>query len=220
MSEPTPPRALLLIAPGCPHCASVLEALGGLVKEAVLSRLEVVNIAADPEEARRLAVRSVPWTRIGELALPGLRTPGELREWARAGGTEAGLARYFDELLREGRRAEVEAMVRRDPGRLGALAELLVDPETGIHARLGVMATLEELAPEADLRGIVDRLGQAALAGETRIRVDALHALSLTGGAGAARYVEACVEDPDAEVRAAAHEVREALGRGTAPGAP
>ena len=45
------PDALLLLAPGCPHCPAVLEGLGALVKDGALGTLEVVNIAVHPERA-------------------------------------------------------------------------------------------------------------------------------------------------------------------------
>jgi hypothetical protein len=199
------------VAPGCPHCAVVLEGLVGLVKDAALERLEVINIAAAPEEGRRLGVRSVPWTRIGEFDLAGLYSPVELRQWAEASGTEAGMARYFDGLVREGRRDSVEAMVRREPRWIGALLALLADPQTGIHARLGVMATLEELADSGALRDYVDRIGELTARGEARLRIDALHALSLTASPAAAGYARACLGDPDPGVREAAEEALHAL---------
>jgi len=212
MAERTPPRAVLLVAPGCPHCAAVLDGLAQLVKEALVARLEVVNIAADPAEARRLGVRSVPWARIGEFALAGLHTPAELRRWAEQSGTEAGMAHYFDERLREGRRDTVRAMVQDEPARAAALVALLLDPRTGIHARLGVVATLEEMAGSPALAGLVDRLGEAACTGEARIRVDALHVLTLTRSRAALAYVRRCLADADAGVREAAQEAVEVLG--------
>jgi hypothetical protein len=189
----------------------VLDALAQLVKQALVARLEVVNIAADPAEARRLGVRSVPWTRIGEFDLPGAHTPTELRRWAEQSGTEAGMARYFDERLREGRRDTVQAMVREEPPRAAALVALLLDPRTGIHTRLGVMATLEELTGSPVLAGLVDRLGEGACAGEPRIRVDALHALTLTRGRAALAYARQCLADADPGVREAAREAVEVL---------
>ena len=211
MSETAAPQALLLVAPGCPHCSAVLEGLATLVKEGAIARLTVVNIAAEPAEARRLGVRSVPWTRLGDFDLPGVLTLGELRGWAQGSGTEAGMARYVGDLLREGRRPEVEARVRGEPRWLGALVALLADPETGLHVRLGVVATLEELRGSELLAGLADRLGRVACEGEPRIRVDALHALSLTASPDAVPYVRACLEDESADVREAARDALEAL---------
>lgn len=205
------PEALLLVAPGCPHCGAVLDALAGLVKEAVLGQLTVVNLAAEPELAQRLGARSVPWARIGEVVLTGLRSPAELRSWAESAGTEGALARYFDELLREGRLPEVRDRVRQDPRGIEALVALFTDPETGIHARLGVAALLEELGPQGLLDPVVDRLGQASVEAEPRIQVDALHALGLSRSQRAVGYVLARVAEAHPEVREAAAEALEAL---------
>lgn len=205
--------ALLLVAPGCPHCAAVLEGLGTLVKEGLLGRLEVVNIGVRPEVAREVGARAAPWLRLGEVTLVGLHSPAELRQWAERSGSEAGLAAYFDELLQGGRRAEVEAAVRATPERIGALVALLVAPETGIHARLGAMAILEGLADSRLLTGAIPRLAEAARGAEGRIRVDALHVLSLAGGPQALAAAEACLSHPSEEVREAAREALALLGQ-------
>jgi hypothetical protein len=189
----------------------MLEALGALVKEAAIGRLEVVNISVHPEVARELGVRSVPWARVGDFTLAGLRSLTELREWAARAGSEVGLVAYFDEALREGRRAEVEALVRAEPVRAAALAMLLVDPETGIQSRLGAMATLEELRGTGRLAAAVPRLAEATGSPQPRIRVDALHALSLTASPAAAEAIRARLSDPDAEVREAAREALASL---------
>lgn len=205
------PEALLLVAPGCPHCGAVLDGLATLVKEAVIGRLTVVNVAAEPEEARRLGARSVPWARVGEVVLTGLRSPAELRSWAESAGTEGALARYFDEVLREGRLPEVRDRVRQDPKGPGALVALLADPATGLHPRLGVAALLEELAAEGQLEGVIERLGRACEEGEPRIQVDALHILGLSRSARAVGYVRARLADDSGEVREAAAEALEGL---------
>ena len=205
------PEALLLIAPGCPHCPVVLEGLSTLVKEAVIGRLEVVNIAAQPERAQELGVRSVPWTRIGPLELEGLRSPDELRRWAIQAGSEEGMAVYLNELLGAGRRQKVEDMVRQQPAYLGVLADLLGGQETGINTRIGIMATFEELAGTGLNASIVDRLGALTENKDPRIRTDVCDALALTESADALPYLRACLTDPHADVREAAQEAIETL---------
>jgi len=206
------PEALLLIAPGCPHCPVVLEGLSTLVKEAVIGRLEVVNIAAQPERAQELGVRSVPWTRIGPLELEGLRSPEELRRWATQAGSGKGMAAYFNELLTAGRRQKVEDMVRQQPAYLGVLADLLGGEETGINTRIGIMATFEELVGTGLNASIVDRLGALTESKDPRIRTDVCDALALTGSADALPYLQARMTDPHPDVREAAQEAIESLG--------
>jgi hypothetical protein len=204
-------EALLLIAPGCPHCASVLEGLGTLVKEGAVARLEVVNIAAEPAPARERGVRAVPWMRLGPFELSGLHSLGELRHWTRLAGREDGMTHYLADLLATGRRAEVTARVQHDPALLPRLVDLLGDSESGLSIRIGVMATLEELQDAGLLAGLADRLAPLTRHTEPRIRADACHALSLTGARGVLELLQPCLQDPDPEVRETAADAVEAL---------
>ncbi len=217
MSQPTETtraavEGLLLIAPGCPHCAGVLEGLGTLVKEGTLGRLDVVNIAVQPALARELGVRAVPWMRIGPFELSGLHTPAELRHWADLAGREDGMTHYLADLLASGRRAQVTARVQQDPALLPRLVDLLGDPESGLSVRIGVMATLEELRETAGLlEGLADSLAPLTRHQEPRIRADACHALSLTGATGILNLIRPCLDDPDPEVRETATDSLETM---------
>jgi thiol-disulfide isomerase/thioredoxin len=204
-------EALLLIAPGCPHCASVLEGLGTLVKEGAVARLEVVNIAVAPAAARERGVRAVPWMRVGPFELSGLHSLGELRRWTELAGREDGMSHYLADLLATGRRAEVATRVQRDPALLSRLVDLLGDSESGLSIRIGVMATLEELQDSGLLAGLADRIAPLTRHTEPRIRADACHALSLTGAPGVRELLQPCLEDPDPEVRETAADAIEAL---------
>ncbi len=209
--DAAPIHALLLVGPGCPHCAGVLEGLGSLIKEAALGRLEVVNIAAEPALARELGVRSVPWMRIGPFELSGLHTPAELRHWVALAAREDGMTHYLADLLATGRRAQVTTRVQQDPTLLPRLVDLLGDPESGLSVRIGVMATLEELQGSGRLTGLADGLAPLTRHGAPRIRADACHALSLTGAPGIRELIRPCLADPDPEVRETAADAIETL---------
>lgn len=193
--------ALMLIAPGCPHCAAVLDNLATLVKEGAIGRLEVVNIALRPERAPELGVRSVPWVRLGDLELSGAHTLGELRQWAERATAPDGLSVYFDHLLVTGSRHQVESMVRTQPSRLRALVELVADPDTGINARVGVGAVFESLADSGLLGTVVPALGTLTDAEDPRVRADACHFLGLTASPEAIPYLLARRDDENADVR-------------------
>ncbi len=207
----TPTDALLLIAPGCPHCSSVLEGLSTLVKEGVIGRLEIVNIAAAPDRARSLGVGSVPWARMGPFELEGLHSPRELRRWAEKCVRGEGLDDWFDDLLKTGQRDKVELMVKRRPNLLIPLIGLLGDPSIGINTRIGVMAVLEELENTELAALMVEPLVALTDREDSRVRIDACHALSLTGSAAAVAPLQACLNDPDPEVRETAQEALEEL---------
>jgi len=206
MNKPIP-DALLLLAPGCPHCPAVLEGLGALVKDGALGMLEAVNIAVHPERAEQLGVRSVPWIRIGEFDLDGAQTPGELRRWAELAGTPQGMQAYFLHLLKNGRRAKVEEMARQEPQRLLALVDLLADDAASMAVRLGIGAVLEELQGSGIASVMVAGLGELTRHADPLVRADACHYLSLVGGAEIAPWLRACVDDPDAAVREMVAEI-------------
>jgi len=207
----TKPQALLLVAPGCPHCAGMLEHLGTMVKEGILARLEIVNIAVDTETARKLSVRSVPWARISSFDLVGLYTLDELRHWADMAGRDEGMTVYLGELLATARRHEVTRRVRAEPSLLHCLIHLLGDPETALSIRIGIMATLEEFQGEPVLEALVESLSEFTTHPSERVRADVCHALALTGSAAALNALRRCLDDPDEEVRDTAAEGIELL---------
>jgi thiol-disulfide isomerase/thioredoxin len=211
VSSQTPVSALLLVAPGCPHCASMLEGLANLVKEGALGRLEVVNVAVEPDAARERGIRSVPWARIGPFELAGLHAPEELRHWTAQAAREEGMTVYLADLFATGRRALAADRIRREPALLPRLADLLGDSENGLSVRIGVMATLEELQNTGMLAGLHDRLAPLLAHPDARIRADACHALALTGSTEALALLQGCAGDPDPEVRETAREGVEQL---------
>ncbi len=204
------PDALMLLAPGCPHCPGVLEGLSRLLKEGVIGRLEAVNVEVHPGRAQELGVRGVPWVRIGPYELEGAVTLDELRRWAEADESLDGLAAYFLDLLKTGRRAKVEALARQKPERLQALVQLLADPEASMAVRLGIGAVLEEFQGTPVGQAMVPGLGELTRHSDRLVRADACHFLSLIGGEEIRPIMEACLDDPDPEVREIAAETLEA----------
>lgn len=211
MSQDTLPDALMLLAPGCPHCPAVLEGLGMLLKEGAIGRLEAVNIAVHPGRAAELGVRTVPWVRIGPFELDGAQSPGELRRWAERANSLEGMADYFFEMLKSGKRARVEDMARQEPARLRALVRLLERPDTSMAVRLGIGAVLEELQESGIAQLIIPDLGALARSGDALTRADACHFLSLIGGQAVVPYLRACLDDEDKDVREIAAESLEEL---------
>ena len=196
----------MLIGSHCPYCPTVLRGLSELVKTGAVGKLEAVNIEQHPEVAHALGVRSVPWVRIGPFELEGLRSEKELREWAEAAGSEAGLASYLAELLSTGKIDRTIKLIQENPAALNALLLLFSKPETQLNTRIGISAIMEHLAGSELLQGIVDRLGELAKHDESQIRGDAAHYLGLTGSEQASTYLEPLLKDADAAVRAVARE--------------
>ncbi len=205
------PSALLMIATGCRHCPAVLQALGELVKTGVIGRLEVVNIQQNPEAAEQRNVRSVPWVKIGEFELTGLRSRQELQRWAERAGDPAMTAEYFSELMTSGEINKVEDLVKKHPRHFDALFQLMADPDSSLSARIGVGALMEEFAGSELLKNNIDALGAYTRHENARVRNDACHYLGLSGTRAAEKYLAPRLEDDDREVREVAREALDEL---------
>lgn len=205
------PDALLLLSTHCPHCPVVLAALADLVKAGALGRLEVVNLEQRPELGQQLGVRSVPWVRIGRIELSGLHNKAELAEWVAKADSEAGLADWFHLMLKEGQLVRAQAAVDADPTLLAAVLPIVGNVEASLNVRLGAGVLLENAAGSDALRALLPRLGELSRHADARVRADACHILGLTRDAAARPWLEARLNDDDADVREIAAESLEAL---------
>lgn len=200
------PSALLLIATGCQHCPSVLQSLSELIKEGKLSSLEVVNIVEAPERAQALNVRSVPWVRLGEFELVGLKSKGELEQWIEKSQHAESMADYFEELMTSGELDKVQQQVEQNPEQMSALLEIMSNREASLSAKIGVGAIMEALAGSDLLGSQVDALGALCQHESPQVRSDACHYLGLSGDPRALPFIRPLLEDEHAEVRETAED--------------
>lgn len=205
------PDALLLLSTHCPHCPAVLAALADLVKQGTLGRLEVVNLEQRPEIGQTLGVRSVPWIRIGRIELAGQHGKAELAEWAAKADSEEGLADWFHLLLKEGQLPRAQAAIEADPTLLTAVLPIVGNVDASLNVRLGAGVLLETFAGTGTLRALLPRLGELSQHADARVRADACHYLGLTADAAAKPWLEARVNDEDADVREIAAESLQTL---------
>ena len=210
MSSTPAPDAELLIATGCAHCPVVLEGLTSLLKEGLISQLSISNMAVNPERARELGVRSVPWARIGPFILEGLHSPAELREWVQKANSSEGIASYIQEQIRQGQLAKIEQFFQQQPQWLSAVIPILKDEDTEMQIRLGLDVVLESLQPEM-LQPLLLELGELSQHSSARIRGDATHYLSLTRSNDALPWLEKRLDDEHEDVREIAREAIETL---------
>jgi len=208
------PDALLLLSTHCPHCPAVFAALTDLLKQGAIGRLEAVNLEQHPEIAQALGVRSVPWTRIGRIELLGAQSQAELADWAAKAGSEAGVADWFHMLLKEGQLPRVQSLIESEPDLLAAVLPIVGNVEASLNVRLGAGVLLEHFADTTTLRALLPRLGELAQHSDARVRADACHYLGLAGDARAKPWLEARLDDTDADVREIAAE---SLQRRAAP---
>jgi len=209
-----PPQALLLIGPGCPHCSALLDILSKYVKKGFIARLTVVNVAAQPDEARELGVRSVPWLRLGEFELEGAHSEGEIRQWLLRLGSVKGRGAYFKDLLLAGKLGKVIDKGRHDADNLRALLALAADDELDMKVQLGISAVFEDLQGRKIMQEVVDDIGALSEHSNARVRSDAVHFLALTQSEKAIPYLRRLSRDENAAVREIAAE---ALAEITSP---
>ncbi|MBI5937745.1 MAG: HEAT repeat domain-containing protein [Betaproteobacteria bacterium] len=209
----TAPNATLMISSHCHHCSNVLAALTDMVKQGIVGQLTVVNVERHPELADAKHVRSVPWVSIGQFEFTGAQSAAELRAWAERAKSEEGWADYFHQLLKDGQAAQVVELVQAAPERLVAVLPIVENPEASLNVRLGAGLLMEAFAGSAALKVLTARLGEMAGDPDARIRADACHYLGMSGSAEARPYLEARIDDPDAEVREIAQESLAALAR-------
>jgi len=202
----TPPDALLFIAPGCPHCSTVLQGLSELVKQALIGKLTVVNVAAHPEQAAEHGVRAAPWLRLGPFTFTGAHSQAELRLWAEWASNEEGAAHYVEYLLKQGGYQQVVAFIAEDTQCLKPLLAITANPGASLDVRLGVSALLEAHANTPALQKLLPQLAELTRHADHRVRADACHLLGLTGSAAARAHIESCLNDAHEEVREIAEE--------------
>ena len=206
MPTATPPDALLLIATGCPHCATVLAGLAELVKQGELGRLEVINIAVAPDKARELGVRTVPWLRLGPFELEGLHTPQELKTWIDRIGDQSGMADYLADQLKHGGLHKALDFIHQQPDGLSALLALAARDDLELQVRIGISAIIEELASSDQLRRHIDQLIALSHSDNPVTRADACHYLAMTGDDQAIARLNEMLDDPEETVRDNARE--------------
>lgn len=189
----------------------MLAALAELVKQGNVGRLEAVNLEQHPEVAQALGVRSVPWLRLGQVELAGVHSKAELVEWAKKADSEAGVADWFHQLLKEGQLARVQAAIAAAPERLGAVLPIVGNVDASLNVRVGAGVLLEDFAGDAALQALLPRLAELSRHDDARVRADACHYLGLTGDHAARPWLEARLRDDDADVREIAAESLDSL---------
>lgn len=207
-------EALLLTAPGCPHCGSLKQALEQLKSEGSDLSIEIVDITQQPAVAEKYGVRSVPWLQLGQFELVGSWTITELRHWADMAGRDDGMLEYLASMLSTGQLATAERVLRRYPKNFLLLLKLLIDNERDINVHIGISALFEGMQGEELLVDYLQDLAALTTHVEARVRADACHYLMLTGDRRAAEYIKPLCNDSDTEVREIANESLEELLEG------
>ncbi len=197
---------LMLMGKQCAYCGPMMQILTELMKAGELAELRIVNIEENPELARQLGVRSVPWLQIGPFELQGARSRQEIVLWLERASNFEGLTEYLDEVLAEGNIGYANKLIQRYPQALENVIALMADPQAKINVRLGVGVMIEEMAELEAFKVVIPRLIDYLSNKDARIRGDACHYLSLTKDRSLMPVIEELLSDDSEEVREIAQE--------------
>ncbi|WP_214660512.1 thioredoxin family protein [sulfur-oxidizing endosymbiont of Gigantopelta aegis] len=191
----------LFIAPGCPHCSNVLQALSELIKAGDIAQLDISNMALVPEKARELNIRSVPWVKIGPFEFTGAQTKSELSKWIQLAQSETGMQEYFNELLTTGQLKQVIQLLKKEPDLLHHLPKMIQSNEVALGAKIGIGAIFEEFQGQPSLQALIPALRELVNSSDNNIRHDACYYLGLTESPQAIPVIQSLANDKEAAIR-------------------
>ena len=201
-------KVKLFIAPGCPHCPNVLQALSELIKDGEIAEMEVSNMALVPEKAQELNIRSVPWIKIGPFELTGSQTKGELQTWISRIQSETGMQEYFNKLLTNSELNKVMSLLKKEPDLFRHLPVMIQDKDTSLGAKIGIGAIFEEFQGTKAIKALIPSLTELLTSEQASIRNDACYYLGLSESPDAIAPIKTLANDDTEEVR---ESVRDAL---------
>jgi len=207
--------AELFVATGCSHCPVVLNELSEQLKKGQLSSLHVTNIAVDNDRAAELGIRSVPWFSLsGEnsfMVFAGDHTPKEIQKWLSASHTKKGMLDYIEEYLTNGQLMSITQAIQIKPEMFKHIIAMLEDDETSMNIRIGLDALIENFSASEILQQHTPSLKKIASSNNTRLQIDALHYIALTGDTENKVFLEEMTTHENKQVKEAAVEALETL---------
>ena len=200
------PSVIMLMGQHCTFCGPMMQILTELMKSGLIAELRIINIEKQPQLARELGVRSVPWLQIGPFELAGARNRKEIVDWLERASSFEGINSYLEEVLAEGNIEFANRLIDRYPQALENVIELMADAEAKINVRLGIGVIIEERAASEGFKAVIPRLIEYLSDSDARVRGDACHYLSLTGDKAYIPQIRAMLQDDSEEVREIAQD--------------
>ena len=200
------PTVIMLMGQHCTFCGPMMQILTELMKSGLIAELRIINIEKQPQLARELGVRSVPWLQIGPFELAGARNRKEIVDWLERASSFEGINSYLEEVLAEGNIEFANRLIDRYPQALENVIELMADAEAKINVRLGIGVIIEERATSEGFKAVIPRLIEHLSDSDARVRGDACHYLSLTGDKAYIPQIQAMLQDDSDEVREIAQD--------------
>ena len=215
MNSSIKPSAELFIATGCSHCPVVLKELSEQLKKGEVSSLNITNIAVDNKKTEELNIRSVPWFSLtsgnGFMIFSGHHSPEEIKKWVAASQTENGMQDYVEEYLANGQLMSIVQAIQLKPEIFNVIVSMLGDEDTSMDIRIGLDALTENFTATDVLKNYSASFKKIANSDNTRLQIDALHYIALTGDAENKTFLQDKTQHKDQQIKEAATEALETL---------
>jgi hypothetical protein len=209
------PSSELFVATGCSHCPVVLNELSEQLKKGQIASLTITNIAVDNKKAEELNIRSVPWFSLEHnntfMIFSGNHTPKEIQEWVTNSQSEEGMHKYIEEYLSNGHLITIVQAIEIKPEIFSVIISMLEDDETSMNVRIGLDALIENFTATDILNKYTASLKKIACSENTRLQIDALHYIALTGEKKNKTFLQEKTEHENLQVKEAAVEALETL---------
>lgn len=213
MNPPT--HAELFIATSCQHCPVVFKELSGQLKNGVLASLSVSNIAVDNTKAEKLNIRSVPWFSLENdhsfMIFSGQHSPNEMQKWITTSLANDGMQEYISNHLKSGQLMTVVQAIQIKPVMFSHVINMISDEETSMDLRIGLDVLVENFSETKVLQEHSDALKEIVNSDNTRLVIDALHYIALTGDIQNKEFLLNKSKTKNDQVRSAAIEALETL---------
>ena len=211
MKQTELPDALLLISTQCPHCHVLQDLLQQRFQGEDAAHLQTINIDDQPDTARALGIRSVPWLKLGLFEFDGVLTPDELDRWISQAMKVDSNAGYLEYLLANGKLVKAIAWLKKYKVGLDSLLTLVVKDDVKMNVRIGIGAVMEDFEGSTELVDSIPKLIQLAQHVDPTVRADACHYLMLSHSDRALSTIESMLNDVDEQVQTIARESLEDL---------
>ncbi len=163
---------------GCHLCPQMEKIFGNMQNKGSIDALDIINLAHQPELARQMNIRSVPYYFIDGVGFGGLKSEQEIEQILNQ-DTQKNWQQLIVEELSSGQLEAAETLIRQHAAAREAMLELLGNEQTTLVVRIGLSAVIESLAADGLLDDQEPVFRKLASSANPAIAQDALYYLSL-----------------------------------------
>jgi len=167
-------------APCCTFCHAMIKILEQLKSNEKIPLFNNIDISQNPEIAEKLHIRTVPFISIKGRIFIGKMTTAEIAHWYLKEDNTQGHADYFNWQLNKGEMKATESTLLLSPQLLTQAIKLLLDSETSLTVKIGLMALIEGFENTDQLRDCFSIIKQNSEHNDHRIRTDVTELILLS----------------------------------------